>query len=174
MGWFLIKRFVDLFRVCYVISRDHSSTFFLVNLQETNLSKEKHSSKGYLFSYQIFDSLDILISAELSLVLKKFKLYQENWLEEEFILMNLCKHKRWKAHRVIAKQQSKRELTYPVCLHAAGKYEKVESINTQNDYKTASEKWIDKKKTDLFSVFCKCVNVFKFQENKFKIVQKNF
>ena len=78
MGWFLIKRFVDLFRVCYVISRDHSSTFFLVNLQETNLSKEKHSSKGYLFSYQIFDSLDILISAELSLLLKKFKLYQEN------------------------------------------------------------------------------------------------
>ena len=78
VGWFLIKRFVDLFRVCYVISRDHSSTFFLVNLQETNLSKERHSSKGYLFSYQIFDSLDILISAELSLVLKKFKLYQEN------------------------------------------------------------------------------------------------
>ena len=88
--------------------------------------------------------------------------------------MNLCKHKRWKAHRVIAKQQSKRELTYPVCLHAAEKYEKVESINTQSDYKTASEKWIDKKKTDLFSVFCKCVNVFKFQENKFKIVEKNF
>ena len=54
------------------------------------------------------------------------------------------------------------------------KYEKVESINTQNDLVTASKKWADKKKTDLFFVFCNCVNVFKFQENSFKIVQKNF
>ena len=40
-------------------------------------------------------------------------------------------------------------------LHTAEKYEKVESINTQNDYKTANKKWTDKKKTDLFFVFCK-------------------
>ena len=68
-------------------------------------------------------------------------------MEEGFVLMNLFKYKRWRAllHRGIAKQ-SKREQTYPVCLHAMEKYEKVESVNTQNDYKT-----------DLFFVFCKCV-----------------
>ena len=36
-------------------------------------------------------------------------------------------------HKVIAKQQLKREQTHPVCLHAAEKYEKVESIDTQKD-----------------------------------------
>ena len=29
----------------------------------------------------------------------------------------------------------------------------------QNDYETTSKKWIDKKKTDLFIVFCKCVKI---------------
>ena len=61
-------------------------------------------------------------------------------MEEGFVLMNLSKHKRWRAHRVIAKQQSKREQTHPVCLHAAKKYRKLESIKTQSDYKTASKK----------------------------------
>ena len=56
---------------------------------------------------------------------------------------------------MIAKQQSKREQTHPVCLHAVGKYEKVESVSTQNDYETASKKWTDKKKTDPFFMFCK-------------------
>ena len=32
MGWFLLKRFVDLFRVCYIISRNHSNMFLLINL----------------------------------------------------------------------------------------------------------------------------------------------
>ena len=65
--------------------------------------------------------------------------------------MNLSKCKKWRAllHRVIAKQQAKREQTHPVCLHAvekyvclhAGeKYEKVENVNTQNDYETTSKK----------------------------------
>ena len=53
---------------------------------------------------------------------------------------------------MIAKQQGKRELTHPVCLHAAEKYEKLESINKENDYKTMSKKWTGKKKTDLFCV----------------------
>ena len=61
-------------------------------------------------------------------------------MEEGFVLVNLSKHKRWRAHRVIAKQQSKREQTYPVCLHATEKYEKVESVNTENDYKTTNKK----------------------------------
>ena len=59
-------------------------------------------------------------------------------------------------HRVIAKQQVKREQTHPVCFHAVEKYEKVENVNTHNDYKT-SEKGTDKKKTDLLFVFCNCV-----------------
>ena len=68
VGWFLLKSFVDLFRLHYSISRNHSNTFSLINLQKT-----KTCSK-----YQTFDSLDILISAELSLVLRKFELHQEN------------------------------------------------------------------------------------------------
>ena len=47
--------------------------------------------------------------------------------------------------------------THPVCLHALEKFKKVESINTQNDYETTSKKWTDKKKTNLFFGFCKCV-----------------
>ena len=52
------------------------------------------------------------------------------------------------------------------------KYENVESVNTQNEYKTTSKIWTGKKKIDLFFGFCKYM--FKFQENKFKIIQKNF
>ena len=43
-------------------------------------------------------------------------------------------------HRVIAKQQAKREQTHPVCLHTAEKYKKVENVNKLNDNKTASKK----------------------------------
>ena len=39
--------------------------------------------------------------------------------------MNLSKHKSWRA--------IKRDQTHPVCLHAAEKYGKVESVNTQSD-----------------------------------------
>ena len=49
---------------------------------------------------------------------------------------------------MIAKKQLKREQTYHVCLHATEKYEKVESVNTQNDYETASKNWTDKNETD--------------------------
>ena len=37
-------------------------------------------------------------------------------------------------------KQGKREQTHPLCLNTVAKYEKVESINTQNDYKTTSKK----------------------------------
>ena len=67
-----------------------------------------------------------------------------------------------------AKQCTKIEQTHPACLHAVEKYEKVESINTQTDYKTTSKKMNRWKKTNL------CLKVFKLQDNKFKIVQKNF
>ena len=41
---------------------------------------------------------------------------------------------------MITKQWAKWEQTYPMCLHAVEKYEKVESVNTKNDYKTTSKK----------------------------------
>ena len=49
-------------------------------------------------------------------------------MEEWFILMNVSKYKRWRVllHRVIVKQQLKREQTHPVCLHAVEKCEKLE------------------------------------------------
>ena len=61
-------------------------------------------------------------------------------MEERFVLKNLSKHKRWRAHRVIAKQQQKGEQTHPVRLKAAEKYGKVQSVNMQNDYEKASTK----------------------------------
>ena len=60
-------------------------------------------------------------------------------------------------YRVTATQQAEREQTHPMCLNAVAKYEKVESVNTQNDYKTTSKKWTDKKKTNLFCEFCKSI-----------------
>ena len=82
--------------------------------------------------------------------------------------MNLSKYKWWGAIllRVIAKQQSKREQTHPVCLLVVEKYEKVESINTQNDYETTSKKNEQIRRKQTFSLCF--VNVLKFQENKFK------
>ena len=70
------------------------------------------------------------------------------------------------------KQRAKREQTRPVCLHPVEKYEK---FNTQNDYETASKQTqhnlnIKRKQTCSRGL----IKVFKFQENKFKIVQKNF
>ena len=75
--------------------------------------------------------------------------------------MILPKYKRWRMilHRMIAKQQLKREQTHPVCLHEVEKYEKVENVNTQNQFETTSKKQADKKKADLFFVFCKCVYI---------------
>ena len=56
--------------------------------------------------------------------------------------MTLPKYKRWRVllHRMIAKQQLKREQTHPVCLHEVEKYEKVENVNTQNQFETTSKK----------------------------------
>ena len=56
--------------------------------------------------------------------------------------MNLSQYKTWRTllHRVITKQQLKREQTHPVCLHAVEKNGKAESVDTQNDYATTSKK----------------------------------
>ena len=56
--------------------------------------------------------------------------------------MNLTKHKRWRVllPRLIAKQQAEKEQTHSVYLHTVEKYEIVENINTQSDYKTTSKR----------------------------------
>ena len=59
-------------------------------------------------------------------------------MEYGFVLMNLSKHKRWRTNGD-CKTAIKKE-THPVCLHAAEMYEKMESVNTKNDYKTVSKK----------------------------------
>ena len=43
VGWFLLKWFVDLFRVCYLhtISRNNSNIHLLMNLMEKNLARSK-------------------------------------------------------------------------------------------------------------------------------------
>ena len=69
------------------------------------------------------------------------------------------------------KTTNKGEQTQPEFLHAVGKYENVESINTQNHYKTRVKNEEIKRKQICSVSF---VKVFKFQENKFKILQKNF
>ena len=52
------------------------------------------------------------------------------------------------------KTMSKKRTDSFLYLQAVGKYKKVESVNTQNDFEM-HKKWIDKKKTNLFCVFCK-------------------
>ena len=85
--------------------------------------------------------------------------------------MNLSKYKRWRAllHRVIAKQQGEIEQTHPVCLHAAGKYKKWRiSI-----HKMITKQQIKNEQIKRKQIYSLCfVNVFKFQENKFNIVQR--
>ena len=71
---------------------------------------------------------------------------------------------------MIVKQQAKTEQAHPVCLHAVEKNEKVEISNAKIDSKQVKYEQIKRKQTCSLSF----VKVFKFQENKFKIFQKNF
>ena len=56
--------------------------------------------------------------------------------------MNLsnCKGEEYYYIELLWNNNKKREQTHPMCLHTVEKYQKVESINTQNDYKTTSKK----------------------------------
>ena len=56
------------------------------------------------------------------------------------VIQKVQKVQRALIYRVAAKQRAKREQTHPVYLHVVEKYEKVESVNTQNDCGTASKK----------------------------------
>ena len=59
VGWFLLRRFVDLVRLysLLIISRNHSNTFLLLDLQK-NRSKVKNWSSGVM----ILTGLDRLLS----------------------------------------------------------------------------------------------------------------
>ena len=77
-------------------------------------------------------------------------------MEEGFVLMNLSKYKRWRALFNSDCKTTNTEQTHPVCLHAVEKYtSKVESVNTQNDYETASKKneQIRRKQTCILCVY---------------------
>ena len=71
------------------------------------------------------------------------------------------------------KTTSKKSTDPSRVLHAVEKYEKVESVNTQNDWETTSINWTDKKKTNLFCVFCKCLNSKKTSSRSFKLFLGN-
>ena len=45
-GWFLLKRFADLFRVCYITSRNHFNTFLLINCRKQKLAQSKTLQQG--------------------------------------------------------------------------------------------------------------------------------
>ena len=59
-----------------------------------------------------------------------------------------------------------------VCLQAVEKYEKVETLIHRMIYATTSKKTQKIKRKHICSLCF--VNKFKFQENKFEIVQRNF
>ena len=114
VGWFLLERFVDLFRVCYVISRNH---FCWLTCRKQKLVQSKRLEQG----------LFLLISDFWQFRQSNFSWGKSNLLsfikkidmEEGFALMNLSKCKRWRVslHGVIVKQQSKRYRHIP-CLHS--------------------------------------------------------
>ena len=82
-------------------------------------------------------------------------------------------HKVQKVRVLIYRQCVKRKQTNPVCLHAVEKYEKVDSNNIHRTItkQRVKNQQIKRKQNCSFLTF---VKVFKFQDSKFKIVQKNF
>ena len=85
-------------------------------------------------------------------------------MEEGFLLMNLSKHKSWRA--------IKKEIRLIVCVYTQQK--------SMERWRTPIHRMITKQqvKNELIKRKQTCslcfVNVFKFQENNFNIVQKNF
>ena len=78
-------------------------------------------------------------------------------MEYGFVLMNLSKHKRWRAHRVIAKQQQKNRLI--LCVYTQQKCIKIwrASIQRMITKQQVKNKQIKKQTCSLCFV-----NVFKF------------
>ena len=147
MGWPLLKTVcwsVHSILYFYIISRNHSNTFSLIKMQKTKtleglfvLISDIWQFRHYNFSW-------------CKLILRKFMLHQEN-------LVFVCSNTRGGVHYYIEWFLNNKKKVNIFILHAVEMYKNVESINTQNDYRTLSEKWTDKKKTVLFFVFCKFV-----------------
>ena len=72
---------------------------------------------------------------------QRIKLVQQHLVFSPVVSV-MQKIQRWRELicQVIPKQHAKIEQTDAVCLHTMQKYEKVESINTQNDYETTGKK----------------------------------
>ena len=89
-----------------------------------------------------------------------------------FSSVPLVMQKVQKVQVLIYRQHVKRKQTHPVCLHAVEKYKKVDSNNIHRTImkQQVKNEQIKRKQNSYLSF----VKVFKFQDNKFKIVQKNF
>ena len=85
-------------------------------------------------------------------------------MKEGFVLMNLSKHKRWRAIQ--------KEIRLILCVYKQEKSMERwrASIHRVITKKEVKNEQIKRKQTCSFCF----VSVFKFHENKFKIVQKNF
>ena len=85
--------------------------------------------------------------------------------------MNLSKHKRWRAllHRVIAKQQKKNRLILCVYIQWKSMQSWRMLIHRMITKQQVKNELIKRKQT---YYLCN-VNVFKFRESKFKIIQNN-
>ena len=92
-------------------------------------------------------------------MLRKFKADWENWhgrgvrFNEPVQVQKVESVITWSDCEKIIKKRTNSPRMFP----RSRKVWKGGGINTQNDYKTTSKKWADKRKTGLFSVFCKCV-----------------
>ena len=113
----------------------------------------------------------IPISAELSWVLKNFLASSRKLTLKRGSCQWTCPRTKGGKHiQCLQSNNKKREQTHPVCLHPEEMYEQVKSVNTQKIMKQQVKNEQMKRKQTCSLCF---VNVFKFQENKFKIVQNN-
>ena len=104
------KKFIDLFRVCYIIIRNHCNTFLLIKVQKTktcsklNTAAKAICSDVRLLTVQTFSFVKLSLKENLSFIRKTD-------MEEGFALINMSKYKRWKAfsYRMIEKKNNKKE-----------------------------------------------------------------
>ena len=108
------------------------------------MSKVKHCSKGRLFWYQTFDSLGILISDDLSLILRKLELHQENWHGREARFSEPVQVEGYYIEWL--QNNSQKENRLILCVYMHWKSMKRWSALIHNDQETSSKKWTDKKR----------------------------
>ena len=84
VGWFLLRRFVDLIRLysLLIISRNHSNTFFFLFYVQINRSKVKNRSSDVM----ILTGLDKLLLTTYCLIL--IPMCNFEWFEQPFIFVS--------------------------------------------------------------------------------------